>query len=536
MESEALNQKGGRVYADILETLTSGLYNKIEYAVREYLQNGYDAIKEAKKLGIPEPEDGFLVKVSISANSKDLLIFDNGVGMSLDLLKRYTSIGGGSKNRIDFTGHKGIGKLSGLRFFDKFVVRTKQAGNTKCHELVWDSGDMLSTLSQQKEVVKQIEYHEFIEKYIAYNEYDGFDVSDHFTQIQLLDVMDDFSDHLTLEYVGNFIKRNCPVPFYESNFEYSKKLTEFITPDMDFYDTTINDRIIYQYYNDVHGLVEPITKIIKYDSQDRAKVWFSWIKDEAGNIEDSEIRGIRFREKGICVGTADIFHNHCMQRPFDAWFTGEIIVLDNNITPNSARDGFIQGHDLNKFFKSLQEQVGKELSRIADIRSEINTARNDIKKINANIENSKPVTKADIEGLAKRRKSISRYANEHKSLPVDYNVIKEIDNLIQGLEKKDEKKLDDVVKNLDYTETNAEELIGILLKSKEGELKSPTKAGCAKEKEICYKATEELVKRISKQPTQQQIVVKIVTAILNKYNITVNENDIVTLYENELSV
>ena len=85
------------VYANILEHLTSGLYNDIQFAVREYLQNAFDAIKEARLLGVSEPENGFCVEVTLTRNNRILTISDNGIGMDEDVLREYTSIGGGDQ-------------------------------------------------------------------------------------------------------------------------------------------------------------------------------------------------------------------------------------------------------------------------------------------------------------------------------------------------------------------------------------------------------------------------------------------------------
>ena len=71
-----------QVYANILESLTSGLYNEINFAVREYLQNAYDAIKSAKKEEIPEPEEGYSIDVQITNDNSIITITDNGIGMS----------------------------------------------------------------------------------------------------------------------------------------------------------------------------------------------------------------------------------------------------------------------------------------------------------------------------------------------------------------------------------------------------------------------------------------------------------------------
>ena len=211
-----------QVYANILESLTSGLYNEINFAVREYLQNAYDAIKTAKKDGIPEPDEGYCINVQITKDNRIITITDNGIGMDESVLSEYTSIGGGTKNDPDLTGHKGIGKLSGLRFFDKFIVKTKRYESQLGYELVWDSGNMMRALLGDQEKMKKTPYVDFIKDFVHLNRFEctGGE-KEHYTQIQLINVFDEFQSQLNEMKIGSFIKTSSPVPFYAEGFKTS---------------------------------------------------------------------------------------------------------------------------------------------------------------------------------------------------------------------------------------------------------------------------------------------------------------------------
>ena len=371
------------VYADILETLTAGLYNEVNFAVREYLQNSYDAIKEAIKGEFKEPEDGYHVTVRIQKDNKTITISDNGIGMDKDILDRYTSIGGGTKNSPDLAGHKGIGKLSGLRFFDKFVVRTKKVNN-KTYELTWKSGEMMKKLENEKELMQQTLYEDFIKDYVEFRDIEekDEDKDEHFTQVQLIDVNEDYVKQVSEESIIKFIKSDCPVEFYKDGFMYTDRITKWLDGEVSYVKTFVNDdKKITQHYNDKYNLVEPFLREIKYSDHVRAKVWFSWIKDKAEIISEEEIRGIKFRCKGICVGDNNLFVKHCMpggSETFANWFTGEVIILDDTIIPSAARDRFYEDTKSRKLYKELKKQVGSELRRIADIRSRIHAAEQDL--------------------------------------------------------------------------------------------------------------------------------------------------------------
>lgn len=489
-----------QVYANILESLTSGLYNEINFAVREYLQNGYDSIKCARKLGVPEPIEGYCINVNITKDNRIITITDNGTGMDKSVLSEYTSIGGGTKNIPELTGHKGIGKLSGLRFFDNFRVRTKTYESSFGYELVWDSGKMMKALLNNQEKMKQIPYVDFIKDFVTINRFDcNGEENQHYTQIQLIDVFQEFRSQVTDLNIGNFIRSVFPVPFYAEGFQFSEKINSWLGDDMVQVQTYINDCVIYQFYRDTDKLVDPYFYSIKYDDKIRAKAWISWINDTSESISKSELRGIKFRCKGICVGDSNLFANNCMpsgRGPISKWFTGEIIVLDEEIKPSAARDRFYEGDASKRFFKEIMTRVGKDLSLIADIRSEISAAKQDLEKWKDNAVKAKGQF---FKGIEKRIKALEK----HKSRDVydfDFSII---DNLSALL--KDEENLHVSDNNLEESEIDEliekgenKELIVKLLDLKSDEIDTHSKK--------TKKLIEEKIKRISLALTKQKAV------------------------------
>ena len=420
------------VYANILETLTSGLYNDVKYAVREYLQNSYDAIKQASQNKLPIPDNGYFVDIAISKDNRIISITDNGIGMEEALLKEYTSIGGGTKNTPELAGHKGIGKLSGLRFFNEFKVRTKVLGLPKAYELHWKSGEMMNVLITQKEKMKKIPYKEFIGKFYSITEI-GEEIDKHYTQIQLIDIVDEFKEQVSEDKIGEFVKQNCPVPYRDEEFQFASRLKNWIEGCFVFVNTHINGKIIYQFHTDEYNLVEPHLIEIKYSSLVHAKVWFSWIKNTAATIDDDKMRGLRFRCKGICVGDNNLFANNCMPPGRDQlanWFMGEIIVLDDDIRPSAARDKFYEGSRTRKLFTELRNQVGKELSSIADIRSAISAAEGALAEINALKKKGKSIPSMLMKRISDRAKELGRYKEKGKH-GFEYGIIEKLKRVLE---------------------------------------------------------------------------------------------------------
>jgi len=464
-----------QVYANILETLTSGLYNEINFAIREYLQNAYDAIKAAKKISLKIPQDGFYVDVKITRNNSIISIFDNGIGMDEKVLREYTSIGGGTKNDAEFAGHKGIGKLSGLRFFEKFVVRTKTAKEKSGYELSWECGRMMNVLLNEKERMKKISYTEFIKEFFTIKRIETEEEDAHYTQIQLINVLDEFAEQISEDKIGMYIKINCPVPFHGEYFSFTNQIEKWVEKDISFAQTFINGKIIYQVYNNKHNLIEPNFIEIRYEDKLRAKTWFSWVKNVSGSIEADEIRGMRFRCKGICVGDSKLFANNCMPPGRDTnadWFTGEVVVVDDGIRPSAARDRFYEGSASRKLYQELTKKVGKELSFIATVRSELNAAEQDAEAIKRLKKEGKDTAK-QLNKIKDRISKLDRYRRRNR-YDLDFKIISTLDSMLKEDKERILKKVKQTEKDIekDVKENDKKELVDKLLDFKKEEVQT----------------------------------------------------------------
>lgn len=527
-----------QVYANILQSLTSGLYNDINPAVREYLQNAYDAIKTAKKDGIPEPDEGYYINIQITKDNRIITITDNGIGMNEFLLSEYTSIGGGTKNDPDLTGHKGIGKLSGLRFFKKFIVKTKPYESQVGYELVWDSGEMMKVLIGDQEKMKKTPYVDFINDFVHLNKFDCTGKEkEHYTHIQLIDVFDDFQSQLNEKKIGSFIKTSFPVPFYTEGFKASEQIDKLLGEDQVSVQTYINDKVIYQFYRDSDNLVPPLPYAIKYDDRIRAKAWISWIENTSETISKSEIKGIKFRCKGICVGDNKLFANNCMPSGRDSisnWFTGEVVILDDEIKPSAARDRFEEGNASQCFFKEIKAKIGKDLSLLADIRSEISAAQQDLYKW----ENKEVTSNATFfKSIQKRIRQLQKHQSRN-IYDFDFSIIDSLSDILTDEEMtiikenpQEESEIEDLIKT-----GNKDKLVKKMLKFKAAELNTPSK----KAKNIITKNINKITKALieKEEKTDNDPELEKIYAIMTKYletnSIPFNEENIRDFIAREL--
>jgi molecular chaperone HtpG len=76
-------------YGFIMEVLTRGLYPDKLHVVREYVQNGFDAILELRKKGF----GGDDTRIELKVSPPSLFIYDNGVGMDAQRMAEYRYVG-----------------------------------------------------------------------------------------------------------------------------------------------------------------------------------------------------------------------------------------------------------------------------------------------------------------------------------------------------------------------------------------------------------------------------------------------------------
>ena len=65
----------------LLGTITRGMYSNPLHSVREYIQNAYDSIRKARRLGLLSPMEDGIVRVTLDTDTKTLKIRDNGTGL-----------------------------------------------------------------------------------------------------------------------------------------------------------------------------------------------------------------------------------------------------------------------------------------------------------------------------------------------------------------------------------------------------------------------------------------------------------------------
>jgi molecular chaperone HtpG len=141
----------------LLHLMVHSLYSNREIFLRELISNANDACDKLRFLALDAPDlmeaDAEMsVRISVDPESKELVISDNGIGMTRDdvisnlgtIAKSGTAefiknLSGDSKQDANLIGQFGVGFYSAFIVADRVVVRTRRAGNDAVDAVEWSS-------------------------------------------------------------------------------------------------------------------------------------------------------------------------------------------------------------------------------------------------------------------------------------------------------------------------------------------------------------------------------------------------------------
>lgn len=108
---------------NVIEDLTTAMYEDLKIIYREYIQNSADSIDHAVKEKIIEARDA-RIEINIEANKRYICIKDNGTGIQADKFEKImSSIADSQKSRESDKGFRGIGRLGGISSCSKLIFK-----------------------------------------------------------------------------------------------------------------------------------------------------------------------------------------------------------------------------------------------------------------------------------------------------------------------------------------------------------------------------------------------------------------------------
>ena len=376
-----------------LETLTTGMYESPLHCLREYVQNGFDAINEAVAAGLIGAEEGKItVSITGSGARQNIVIHDNGAGAPLaEAVDRFVSLGASHKRPQRHAGFRGIGRLAGIAYCTTLKFTTKAHGEAEATVITFDCAKLRGFMSPGatprgvSDVIKECVTAATV----------AAPAHKHYTEVEMLGLNEagiEFADRETLiPYLGQY----APID-YAASFPFADQIRSFATglghplPVVEVELKTRKDRTritkLYQKsYSapaDLARRQEPsvLSGIEMIGSTEHG--WFGWfgVSNFPGAIPDANVMSIRFRQKNIQIGDNAVIENiaaarrdgrdtKATVRAHQRWTVGEIFITNPGVVPNARRDGF----EDNAAWRQIQADVSsvtETLSRL--IRSSSN--------------------------------------------------------------------------------------------------------------------------------------------------------------------
>ena len=373
--------------ANILENLTTGMYQDSKVIYREYIQNSCDQIDKAIKDGILKPSEG-IIKIWLDSDKRSIIIKDNATGIPSASFQRILgNIADSDKKIGEDKGFRGIGRLCGLAYCKELVFKSSAKGEGIVSIMVCDAKKMRS-LIKENESGKKHTANEVLHAINHFEHEETTELDSHYFQVELIDINQENTDLLNFQQVKDYLSFVAPVPYLNS-FYYRSDIynhAKYIGARIDEYNITLEGESIFKKYvtilKDSSGT--------KYD--DIFDVHFKdFYNDDAGGEliawmwvglttfqraipKINQMRGLRLRKENIQIDGEDSLQKLFKEDRGNSYFVGEVFAVNKDLIPNSQRDYFNENMARVEFERELQKYFNEELYKIYRDGSSLNSA------------------------------------------------------------------------------------------------------------------------------------------------------------------
>lgn len=371
--------------ANILENLTTGMYQDPKVIYREYIQNSCDQIDKAIKEGILNPGEGN-IKIWLNYEQRTISIEDNATGIPAASFQRTLgNIADSDKKIGEDKGFRGIGRLCGLAYCKKLVFTSSAKGEDIISIMVCDAKKMRD-LIEENERGKKHTANEILNEINHFNHKKTGDLESHFFRVELIGINAENKDLLDFQQVKDYLSFVAPVP-YQSIFYYRTgvyKHAKELGVRIDEYNITLDGESIFKKYTtilkDASGTkYDDIFDVHFKDFYDSNGALFAWIWVGLSRFQKAipkinQMRSLRLRKENIQIGGEDSLQKLFKEDRGNSYFVGEVFAINKDLIPNSQRDYFNENTARADFERDLRKYFNEELYRIYYDGSAVNSA------------------------------------------------------------------------------------------------------------------------------------------------------------------
>ncbi len=369
--------------ANILENLTTGMYQDSKVIYREYIQNACDQIDKAVREGLISQKEGY-IHIWLESDKRTIIIEDNATGISSADFKRTLGNIADSDKRIgENKGFRGIGRLCGLAYCKELLFTSTFKGETVISTMRCNAQKMRELISKNGHAEK-LTANYVLNEINEFSTYDTADVDAHWFKVELIGINDENTDLLDFSQIKEYLSFVAPVP-YINTFIFRSEIHEHakkIKYSIDEYNITLNGELVVKKYkanfktskgdDEIFGL--EFKDIIDANGNLLAWIWWGISRFKGVIQKDCQMRGLRLRKENIQIGNDDALQKLFKEDRGHHYFVGEVYAVAKDLIPNSQRDYFRENDTRNLFERELKLYFNDELKAIYYGGSAINSA------------------------------------------------------------------------------------------------------------------------------------------------------------------
>lgn len=362
---------------NVIENLTTAMYEDLRIIYREYIQNSADSIDKAIAQKLITASEA-RIDIDIDEKNKIVTICDNGLGIPKEIFKRkMSSIADSDKKRGKEKGFRGIGRLGGISSCNKLRFSCSAFGETTMSICTWDAKEVRAILVDKQRNPSAADLVDMVTEYSENN----CSADEHFFKVELIDIETSSLEVLDVNTVKDYLKVVAPIP-YAVGFMYKTKIADFAKNNgfqIDEYQVFVNGERLFKPYTS--NLYEPknnskqtydsiidVEFMIFTDNKDNplAWMWYGISKFEKQIPPINPMRGIRLRKENIQIGNENTFSAHGFydEPRASLYFIGEVFAINPDLIPNARRDYFNLNDICREFEKELRPLFFERFKKI----------------------------------------------------------------------------------------------------------------------------------------------------------------------------
>ena len=371
---------------DVIESLTTSMYDDPRFVYREYIQNSADAIDKARQVGLVEEGN---IYITIDFEKRRIEIEDDAIGIEQNkVVQILKNIAQSTKQKGVDKGFRGIGRLGGLGYCDKLIFETSSQDETVKSIMTWDAKklkNIIADRSQKEEASAVIDNVTSLKQ-------EKEDSDKHYFKVILEGVTNNIL--LDVKDVRQYLSMVAPVPFKTATL--TPRIYENINNEnilIDEYKIFVNTEQIfkgykwYVYEGDENSpkKVDEVIDISFFGENDKNgnPLYWGWygITTKIQSLQKINFaRGFRLRKANIQIGSDDTLLKLHKDRRFQFYFFGEVYALHSDLHPNARRDYFSENDVCKEFESKLRTFFHTTIHKLCYDASKINSAVKEIEK------------------------------------------------------------------------------------------------------------------------------------------------------------